>query len=61
MARSVRPGFFDGTSIVNVRLFEGVEVEGLKFKEMDGRSYTQESAEARVKEIEKGKIETEQN
>ena len=44
-----------------MRLFEGVEVEGLKFKEMDGRSYTQESAEARVKEIEKGKIETEQN
>lgn len=52
MARSIRPGFFDGTSIVNVRLFEDVELEKLKYKEMDGRSYTQESAEARVAEIE---------
>jgi hypothetical protein len=55
MARSIRPGFFDGTSIVNVRLFEGVELEKLKYKEMDGRSYTKETAEARVAEIEKGK------
>ena len=45
-----------------MRLFEGVEVEGLKFNqflEMDGRSYTQESAEARVEEIEKGEAEKE--
>jgi hypothetical protein len=55
MARSIRPGFFDGTSIVNVRLFEDVELEKLKYKEMDGRSYTKETAEARVAEIEKGK------
>jgi len=55
MARSIRPGFFDGTSIVNVRLFEGVELEKLKYKEMDGRSYTKETAEARVAEIEKSK------
>jgi hypothetical protein len=47
MARSIRPGFFDGTSIVNVRLFEDVELEKLKYKEMDGRSYTKETAEAR--------------
>jgi len=55
MARSIRPGFFDGTSIVNVRLFENVELEKLKYKEMDGRSYTKETAEARVAEIEKSK------
>ncbi|KAJ4341118.1 hypothetical protein N0V95_007311 [Ascochyta clinopodiicola] len=54
MARSVSPGFFDGTSIVNVRLFEGVELEKLRFKEMDGRSYTPETAKARVAEIQKG-------
>lgn len=58
MGRSIRPGFFDGTSIVNVRLFEGVEAEKLNFKEMDGRSYTKETAEARVAEIEKGKQES---
>ncbi|KAH6638006.1 Mss4-like protein [Boeremia exigua] len=52
MARSIRPGFFDGVSIVNVRMFEGVEVEKLRFKEMDGKSYTKEKAEARVAEIE---------
>jgi len=52
MARSIRPGFFDGTSIVNVRMLEGVEPEKLRFKEMDGRSYTKETAEARVAEIE---------
>ncbi|KAF1932363.1 uncharacterized protein M421DRAFT_290117 [Didymella exigua CBS 183.55] len=52
MARSIRPGFFDGTSIVNVRLFEDVELEKLKIKEMDGRSYTKETAEARVAGIE---------
>jgi hypothetical protein len=55
MARSIRPGFFDGKSIVNVRLFEDVELEKLNYKEMDGRSYTKETAEARVAEIEKGK------
>lgn len=55
MARSIRPGFFDGTSIVNVRLFEDVDLEKLKYKEMDGRSYTKETAEARVAEIEKEK------
>lgn len=55
MARSVRAGFFDGTSIVNVRLFEDVELEKLKYKEVDGRSYTKETAEARVAEIEKEK------
>lgn len=58
MGRSIRPGFFDGTSIVNVRLFEDVEAEKLNFKEMDGRSYTKETAEARVAEIEKGKQES---
>lgn len=52
MARSIRPGFFDGISIVNVRLLDGVELEKLKYKEMDGRSYTKETAEARVAEIE---------
>lgn len=51
MARSIRPGFFDGTSIVNVRLIDGVELGKLKYKEMDGRSYTKEKAEARVAEI----------
>lgn len=55
MARSIRPGFFEGTSIVNVRLFEDVELDKLKYKEMDGRSYTKETAEARVAEIEKEK------
>lgn len=39
MARSVSAGFFDGVSVVNVRLFEGVEVEGLRVKEVDGRSF----------------------
>lgn len=53
MARSIRPGFFEGMKIVNVRLFEDVELDKLKYKEMDGRSYTKESAEARVAEIEK--------
>ena len=52
MGRSITPGFFDGTSIVNVRLFEGVEVEKLTLKEMDGRSYSIEDAKARVAEIE---------
>jgi hypothetical protein len=42
MARSISPGFFDGMSIVNSRLFEGVEVEGLEVKEMDGRNYDPE-------------------
>lgn len=55
MARSIRPDFFVGMSIVNVRLFEGVELENIKYKEMDGRSYTKELAEARVAEIEKEK------
>ncbi|KAJ4990164.1 glutathione-dependent formaldehyde-activating enzyme [Stagonosporopsis vannaccii] len=55
MARSIRPGFLDGTSIVNVRLLEGVEPGKLKFKDMDGRSYTKETAEARAAEIEGGK------
>ncbi|KZM27245.1 carbon-sulfur lyase [Ascochyta rabiei] len=54
MARSISPGFFDGMSIVNVRLFESVELEKLRFKEMDGRSYTPEAAKARVAEIQKG-------
>ncbi|KAF9699855.1 hypothetical protein EKO04_002225 [Ascochyta lentis] len=53
MARSVSPGFFDGMSIVNIRLFEGVELEKLRFKEMDGRSYSTEDAKARVAEIQK--------
>lgn len=35
-----------------MRLFEGVEPEELKFKEMNGRSYSKETAEARVAEIE---------
>ncbi|KAF3046637.1 hypothetical protein E8E12_011359 [Didymella heteroderae] len=52
MARSIRPGFFEGTTVLNVRLFDDVEPEKLKFKEMDGRSYTKEKAEARVAEIE---------
>jgi hypothetical protein len=52
MARSITPGFFDGTSIVNIRLFEGVEPGKLKYKEMDGRSYNAEDAKARVAEIE---------
>ena len=52
MARSVRPGFFYGTSIINVRLFEGVELEKLKLKDVDGKSYSVEDAEARVAEIE---------
>ena len=52
MARSIRPGFFDDTSIINIRLFEDVELDKLNYKEMDGRSYTKETAEARVAEIE---------
>ena len=52
MAKSIRPGFFDGTSIVNVRLFEGVELEKLSLKDIDGRGYSVEDAEARVAEIE---------
>ncbi len=52
MARSIRPGFFVGTSIVNVRLFDGMELDKLKYKELDGRSYTKETAEARVAQIE---------
>lgn len=55
MARSVTPGFFDGMSILNVRLFEGVELAGLTLKEMDGRSYSAEDAKARVAEIESEK------
>ena len=55
MARSIRPGFFDGMKVVNVRLFEDLELEKLRYKEMDGRSYTKESAEARVAEIEREK------
>lgn len=55
MARSIRPGFFEGTSIVNVRLFEDVELDKLTYKEMDGRSYSPEDAEKRVAEIEAGK------
>lgn len=39
-------------SVVNVRQFEGVEVEKLRLKDVDGRSYTKETAEARVAEIE---------
>lgn len=35
-----------------MRMFEDVELDKLKYKEMDGRSYNQESAEARVAEIE---------
>ncbi|KAF3051958.1 hypothetical protein E8E11_008821 [Didymella keratinophila] len=53
MARSIRPGFFEGTKVVNVRLFEDLDLEKLKYKEMDGRGYTKESAEARVAEIER--------
>lgn len=59
MARSIRPGVFDGTSIVNVRLFEDVDLAKLKYKDIDGKSYTKEDAEARVAEIEKERAEKE--
>ena len=55
MTRSIRPGFFEGITVVNVRLFEDLDLGALKYKEMDGRSYTKESAEARVAEIEREK------
>jgi hypothetical protein len=55
MARSIQPGFFEGVKVVNVRLFEDLDLEKLKYKEMDGRSYTKDSAEARVAEIEREK------
>ena len=41
--------------VINIRLFEDLDLEKLKYKEMDGRSYTKESAEARVAEIEREK------
>jgi hypothetical protein len=44
MARSVVPGFFDGITCVNVRLIEGVDLDALKYKEMDGASYTGDPA-----------------
>lgn len=52
MVRSVTPGFFDGTTIVNVRLLEDVDVEKLTFKDVDGKNYSPEDAKARVAEIE---------
>ena len=52
MTRSIRPGIFDGTTIVNVRMFVDVELEKLKYKDVDGKSYTKEDVEKRAAEIE---------
>jgi hypothetical protein len=59
MIRSIRPGVFDGMSIVNVRLIEDVDLAKLKYKDIDGKSYTKEDAEARVAEIERERAEKE--
>jgi hypothetical protein len=33
------PEFFAGMTCVNVRMFEDVDLKGLKMKEADGKSY----------------------
>lgn len=39
MARSIDPEFFPGMTCVNVRMLEDVELEKLKVKAADGKSY----------------------
>ncbi|KAF4534566.1 putative glutathione-dependent formaldehyde-activating protein [Lasiodiplodia theobromae] len=36
---SIKPGFFEGMKAVNVRNFKDIEIDDLKLKKADGRSY----------------------
>ncbi|ORX98122.1 Mss4-like protein [Clohesyomyces aquaticus] len=38
MAESIEPGFYEGVKALNVRMFEGIDVNMLQRREVDGRA-----------------------